>query len=342
MARVAVVVGLLVLVVATGCLTAEPTGTAPTETPEQTVPFELPDRTVDRAQNPWGAEPIEVVVETPEDVETDIHPEVMRTLTYWENTIDPGQRYRPEFRLVSESDDPDVRVEVVKAVDGCGVHEDSVALGCAPIVPENATVTDDVTVQVRAGQSPETARAILKHEFGHLLGYEHGEGPEDVMAENLSARAPGNMSDAVDRTYPWASDTLSVAVVAEDGTPGLARERVRRALDYYERGGDGTVVSPPTFEMVFDPADADVVVELRDSVTDCDVSGREASCARWDGPDVDDDGEPEYLTDAHIVVGSDGHRYAGWHVGYWLGWSMGTDGVPDPFLSNEPEPAGDW
>ncbi|MFB6270646.1 MAG: hypothetical protein ABEH83_11915, partial [Halobacterium sp.] len=302
MARAALVVGVLVLVVASGCLTADPAGTPQAEQPSTTVPFEVPERSIERQQNPWGGEPIEVVVDNPSGLDTDVHPEVGAALHYWESRIDPGKRYAPEFRMVDHTDDPEIRVEVVKTIDGCGVHEDDVALGCAPVIPENATVTDPVTVQVRAGHSRAVVREILKHEFGHVLGYRHGEGPGSVMAGNLSARSPENVTDAVNRRFPWASDALDVAVVSTNGSAEREREQVRRALDYYERGADGTVGAPPTFELVDDPADADIVVELRDSVTDCRVVGRESSCAHWDGPDVDSDDAPEYLTRARIVV----------------------------------------
>lgn len=342
MSRAALVVGILVLVVASGCLTADPAGTGQAEPSTTDAPFEMPDRSIERQQNPWGVEPIEVVVENPSGLDTDIHPEVMQALNYWEDEIDPGKRYQPDFRMVSESEHPEIRVEVVKTIDGCGVHEDSVALGCAPVIPQNATVTDPVTVQVRAGHSPDVMREILKHEFGHVLGYSHYEGPENVMAGDLSSRAPDEVTDAVDRRFPWASDALDVAVVAEAGSEAEVRERVRRALTYYEHGADGTVVAPPTFELVDDPEEADIVVELRDSVTDCDVVGRQSSCAHWDGPDVDRDEAPEYLTDAHIVIGSGGHEYAGWHVGYWLGWSLWTNGVPDPFLTDTQKPPHKW
>jgi hypothetical protein len=341
MARAALAVGLVVLVVASGCLTAEPAGTGPAETTSAAVPFEMPDRTVEHNRNPWSAGPITVVVEDTARMDRNIHPQVMKTLRYWEEAIDPGQRYAPEFHLVSESDSPDVRVEIVQTVEGCGVHDDDVALGCAPIIPTNASVTDVVTVQVRAGHSPETTRAILKHEFGHVLGYRHGEGPDNVMAEDLAARSPENVANASSRAYPWASKTLDVTIVADE--PAIEeRQRVEDALEYYERGADGTVASPPRFSMVSDPEDADVVVDLQDSVADCDVVGSQSSCAKWDGPDVDDDGAPEYITDARIVVGSDGHDRAGWHVGYWLGRSLWTHGVPNPFWTDRQPPANSW
>lgn len=342
MARAVVAVAVLALVVTTGCLTVEPVGTEPVEPAETTAaPFTVPDRTVDRTTSPWGPGPITVAVADRVGWERDVRPEVRETLEFWEHAVYSGDRYRPEFEVVEDGDGADVRVEVVAVVERCRVHEDDVAVGCAPVVPTNATVTDGVTVQVRAGHAPATTRRILRHEFGHVLGFRHGEGPGDVMAGNLSARASDDVVDAADRAYPWASDALQVAVDAE-GEPGeAARERVNRAVAYYERGANGTVANPPAFEIVEDAADADVVVALRESV-DCDVYGAATSCADWDGPDVDDDGAPEYYTDGRVVVAADGHDRAGWHLGYWLGRSLWTDGVPEPFRTSDKPPASEW
>jgi hypothetical protein len=343
MARVLPVLAVLALVVAAGCLTAEPAAVGPDSPTEPTAdaPFTVPDRTVDRTTNPWGPGPITVVVDDHTGATRDVRPAVRETLTFWENAVYPGNRYRPEFELVEGNESADVRVAIEAAIERCSVHEDDVALGCAPVVPTNATVTDEVTVQVRAGHTPATMRTILKHEFGHVLGFRHGEGPGDVMAPNLSSRVDSDVANAAARTYSWASDTLQVAVVSDTTTTDAARERVREAVGYYERGADGTVALPPEFEVVDDPENADVVVALEESV-DCDVLGVDSSCAHWDGPDVDDDGVPEYYTDVRVTVAPDGHDRAGWHAGYWLGKSLWTNGVPGPFRTNEHPPAGTW
>ncbi len=342
MARGVVALAVLALVVSAGCLTVQPVRTDPIEPTETTTeaPFEVPDRTVDRETSPWGPGPVTVAVDDRVGWELDVRPELRETLAFWEHAVYPGGRYRPEFEVVENASDADVRVEVVAAVERCRVHEDDVALGCAPVVPTNATVTDSATVQVRAGHAPGTTKRILKHEFGHVLGFRHGEGPQKVMARNLSARAPDDVADGADRTYPWASTTLQVAVDAEDGA-AAAREQVRAAAAYYERGANDTVANPPTVEVVEDAADADVVVSLRESV-DCDVYGAATSCADWDGPDVDDDGAPEYFTDGRVVVAADGHDRAGWHLGYWLGRTLWTNGVPAPFRTSDHPRAETW
>ncbi|WP_336035220.1 hypothetical protein [Halobacterium yunchengense] len=346
MPRAALVVGVLALVVASGCLTTTPadaTVDEPSAEPTD-APYELRQPDVEDARNPWGVSEIDVVVDDEASMDRSVVPEVMKATRYWEEAIDPGQRYAPEFDVVAHSDSPEVRVEVVRTVEDCGVHEDSVGLGCAPVIPTNATVTEEpVTVQVRAGHSPETTLAILKHEFGHVLGYRHGEGPGDVMARNLSAAAPGEVTDAFERDYPWASASLSVAVVGDGGVDADVRDRVAQATAYYERGADGTVSAPPAFELVADRADADVVVEVSDNETvACSGVSPANSCAEWTGPDVDGDGDEEYYTGGRIVVGSGERNRVGWHVGYWLGRTLWTNGVPEPFLTPDQRPVEHW
>jgi hypothetical protein len=308
------------------------------------APYELRQPDVDDARNPWGVSELEVVVADEAGMDRSVVPEVMKATTFWERTIDPGQRYEPEFEVVADTESPEIRVEVVQTVEGCGVHDDSVGLGCAPVVPTDATVTDEpVTIRVRAGHSPETTLAILKHEFGHVLGYRHGEGPGDVMSHNINATAPGDVVDAADRDYPWGSTSLSVAVVGDESVNADVRDRVAQATAYYERGADGAVPAPPEFELVSNHADADVVVEISDNETvECSGVSPASSCAEWTGPDVDGDGHEEYYTSGHIVVGRTSANRAGWHTGYWLGRTLWTTGVPDPFLTPDARPVETW
>lgn len=345
MARPAFVVGVLVLVVASGCLTANPSSPESTEPTTVDVPYD--DRQVDpnARQNPWRTSEITVVVEDEIGASRNIAPEVMKTLRYWEHNADANASYAPEYRLRSQADDPEIRVEIVRVVDGCDIHDERVALGCAPVLDRNTVVDGTVTVQVRAGHTRAATREILKHEFGHTLGYRHGDGSSDVMNGDFSSQVPDDMLDAKARKYPWSSDELSVAVTSDDGLTATQRERVQSALEYYERGAAGTVSYPPSFELVDRPADADVVLALRENVSDCDIVGPDSSCATWDGPDVDDDSTPEYYTGARIVVESAAHDRPGWHLGYWLGYSLWTDGIPRPFqtgLAGEKAPATTW
>ena len=350
MTRRVLALGLVALVVASGCLTAEPVGSGPADTPTVDTPtgevrYEQRSQSKpphDEYDNPWGTNRVEVVVDNVAGMERNIHPEVMKTLAYWEDRTDFDSPHNPEFRLVSQSDDPEIRVAVVRTVDGCGVHEDNVALGCAPVLSRNETMDGAVTVRVRAGHTPETTLAILKHEFGHTIGYRHGEGPDETMAKNLTARAPENITDARDRTFPWSSETLTVAVEADGKVSDTQHERLQRAFTYYERGAGGVVRVPPSFELVENPEEAHVVVSLQESAGDCPTNGPASSCAYWDGPDVDEDPAPEYYTKAHVVVGGEARKLPGWHVGYWLGQSLWTNGVPKPFQTTERSPATTW
>jgi hypothetical protein len=345
MARRGLVLGLLALVVLSGCLTSQPAAPEPVANPGVDLAYDdrsVSDPPYDAYDNPWRADEIVVVVADRAGMERNVAPDVMKTLHYWEEHAGPDAAYEPEYRLFGEHPEPDIRVELVQTVDGCGVHEDAVALGCAPVLTENSTVDGTTRVRVRSGHAPETMEAILKHEFGHTLGYEHSDESPPVMSANLSARAPEDVVDASHRRYPWASKSLEVSVQSEDGLTETQRERLRSALRFYERGAEGAVSDPPSIELVAEPSAADVVVAFTEQVSECSVRGPEASCARWEGPSVDDDPAPEYYTGARVVVGSEGHDRPGWHVGYWLGKSLWTAQVPQPYYGPDKPPATTW
>jgi hypothetical protein len=350
-AAAAVVVAAVVLtVLAAGCLTSQPAAPEPVENPGVDLPYD--DRTVSEPpsevyDNPWRTEEIVVTVDHRAG-ERNVVPDVMRTVRYWEHEADRDAAYDPEYRVVSEHPEPDLRVAVVRTVEGCGVHADKVALGCAPVLEADSSVEGTVTVQVRAGHSSNTTEAILKHEFGHTLGYEHGDAHdgdhEAVMTENLTAQADGDVVDASNRTYPWASKTLSVAVAGGDSLRDTQRDRLETAARFLSTGADGAIRNPPSVTVTDDPTEADVVVAFEENATCEDGHGSEpaGSCVDWLGPDVDDDGAPEYYTGARIVVGEGGHAKPGWHVGYWVGDTLWTDRVPAPFHGWEHPPATTW
>lgn len=351
MARAVAVLAVLVVVVLTaGCLTSQPAAPEPVENPGVDLPYD--DRTISEPpsrvyDNPWGTEEIVVTVDHRAG-ERNVVPDVMRTVRYWENAAGREAAYDPEYRVVSESPEPDVRVVVVRTVEGCGVHEDEVALGCAPVLDEESTVDGTVTVQVRAGHASNTTEAILKHEFGHTLGYEHGDAQGGdqggVMTRNISAQTDGDVVDATNRTYPWASETLSVAVADGDSLRDTQRKRLETAARFLSTGADGAIRDPPSVTVTNSPADADVVVAFEENAS-CGggYDGEPASsCVDWRGADVDDDDAFEYYTGARVVVGESGQETPGWHVGFWLGDTLWTDHVPSPFYGWDRPPATTW
>lgn len=349
MARTGRVLAVLALVVAAGCLTAQPAAPEPVENPSVDLPYD--DRTVGEPpsvvyDNPWRTDEIVVTVDHRGGGDRNVVSDVMRTVQYWENraTKDADAAYEPDYRVVSEHDEPDLRVAVVRTVEGCGVHEDAVALGCTRVLTEDSRVEGTVTVQVRGGHAPNTTEAVLKHEFGHTLGYQHGDEPTAVMSANLSARAPANIVDADERPYPWASETLSVAVSDNASLRDSQRDRLVAAASFLSSGADDTIRRPPPVTVAEDPDSADVVVSFRaDAVCESADSGEPASsCVDWDGPDVDDDGTPEYYTGADVVLGEGAHERPGWHVGYWVGQTLWADRVPAPFYGWEHPPATEW
>ena len=350
MARAVSALAVLVVVLAAGCLTGQPAAPEPVENPGVDLPYD--DRTISEPpsvvyDNPWATDEIVVTVDHRAG-DRNVVPDVMRTVRYWENEATREAAYDPDYRVVSEHPEPDLRVAVVRTVEGCGVHEDDVALGCARVLDEESQVDGTVTVQVRAGHASDTTEAILKHEFGHTLGYEHGDAPigghEAVMTANLSAQTNADVVDAANRTYPWASETLSVAVAEGDSLRDVQRERLETAARFLSEGAAGAIHDPPSVTVTERPSDADVVVAFEENASCAGDYGGEpaASCVDWRGPDVDDDETPEYYTGARVVVGEAGHEKPGWHVGFWLGDTLWTDRVPAPFYGWDRPAATTW
>ncbi|WP_254542793.1 matrixin [Halomarina pelagica] len=273
------------------------------------------------SSSPWGEETLTVALRYDASTDRDFAPLVSRALAYWEAHAAEYAGYAVDYRLVPDAADPDVVVTVVEEIPDCGTEEH--AAGCAPHVTRGP-VERPVRVQVRTGFSDASTVQVLKHEFGHILGLDHGDPPLGVMtARSELTTLP--RPNATERAFPWNHTTLSVAVDLA-AVPASERDAVRRqidaALDYYDRGADGTVPENVSFEYVASPERADVAIRFTER-SPCHEGP--ASCGTLSGPDPDGDGAMETYTDLTITLtGIDADAVA-WHVARWLGTGFGFD-----------------
>jgi hypothetical protein len=267
------------------------------------------------ADNPWKQAELTVAIETEGD--RDYRPLVRAALDYWEEHSERYAGYPLSYRLDPDADDPDLVVAFVPDVTDCGNEKH--AAGCAPVLTSSNQIDRPERVRIRTGLSDASTVSVLKHEFGHTLGLVHGDAPTDVMqARSNLTTTP--QPDAAEREVPWANDTLRV-FVDYDGVPSrdrdVAREQVREALDYYDRGADGTVSERVSFVPTSNRTAADVVVNF-----DPDACGPgNVSCGKLFWIDPDGDGAPETYTRLEVTVDGDdldAEAY-GWHVARWLG-----------------------
>lgn len=290
----------------------------------------VPSDHVDAASD--DATELVVAVDVPADApagryETDVG----NASTYWTSHAEQYLDRQVAFTVDPDAADPDLVVSVVDEIERCGLENHTA--GCAPVVGRPATVSDPIEVRVRSGLAPGSTRLVLKHEFGHVMGLEHDDPPQSVMASHvILATTP--KPNATRRAVPWASSNLSLAADLDDVPRSDrvdVRRQIRHAIDYYNDGADGTVPSNVTVTLVDDPDAADVSVEFRSTLPCGDGAG---SCSMITGTDPDRDGAKERYTSVEIFLSGVETDVVGWHVGRWLGTALGAadeDDLPPPF-----------
>jgi len=309
-----------------------------TATPNTTTATTVPTTDGEQAvENPWGKQTVTVAVRNEVNQSRTLDPLVDQTLAYWNDEGSEYANYNVTFVRATDGRDPDIVVELVGQITECEDEDTDSTVGCAPLLDQQDVPEDPARVEVVAGYSNESTETILRHEFGHVLGIEHGEEPMPTMKAISSFRYL-SQPDLADRAVPWQNSTLAVHVDVST-LPGHdredAREQVRHALEYYESGADGAVPSNVSFQRTSNRSAADVRISFPDDAFDCgDERLREGSCGYSWVYDTDTDDAPEYFADYEIRVRGLDTDAIGWHVGYWLSDAMGLgeDGRPAPFV----------
>lgn len=318
--------------------TTTTTSTTTTTTEKTTTATTKTTTEKENVANPWGKQNVTVAVWNSVNQSRDVTPLVNRTLDYWNGDASEYGRYNVTFVPTMSIQDADILVKFVGQIAECGYDVDlDSTVGCAPIYDEYSTPAHPVEIEVVAGYSDESTTQILKHEFGHVLGIEHGEEPLPLM-EPTSHHEYLSQTDLGDRAVPWRNDTLSVHVDVST-LPGHdrddAREQIRHALDYYESGADGAVPDNVSFVQTSNRPAADVQIRFPDDPFDCAGERvRDGSCGSSWIYDTDTDDAPEYFASYEIRVRGIDPDAIGWHVGYWLSEAMGLseDELPEPFV----------
>jgi hypothetical protein len=305
--------------------TATRTARSPTTTEERAV------------ENPWGKQRVTVAVRNTANQSRNFAPLVGQTLAYWIGDGGEYAAYNVTFVRATNVHDADIVVELVEQIPECDGEDTESTVGCAPLLDSRYAPEDPASVEVVAGYSNESTRTILRHEFGHVLGIEHGAEPMPTMRA-ISSLTYLSQPDLADRAVPWRNSTLAVHVDVSS-LPGHdreeAREQVQHALDYYESGADGAVPSNVSFVRASNGSAADVRISIPDDAFDCGGERlREGSCGDFRVYDTDTDDAPEYFAEYDVRVRGLETDAIGWHVGYWLSSAMGLgeDELPSPFV----------
>lgn len=284
--------------------------------------------------NPWGTTELHVAITTQEGAVTDAQREaVAGAVDYWNQNADAYGEYEVTFTVDQDEPDPEVIVSFVSGIDRCGPNEhDAIVLACGPQYDEGSKADVPATIRVRDGRSADALTTSVKHEFGHLLGLDHGEGPMPLMAERHSMEPRESVLDATDRFNPWHRSTLTVAVVQDGSYDQQAlRSHAKEAMRFYERGPPGWDGPTPEFRLVRDPQRADITLRVTHADA-CEMGG--GYCWTVSGEQLDDDPALEYYTGFEVTFGDLESRYLSWYTGRALGYALGAENeseLPDTF-----------
>ena len=134
--------------------------------------------------NPWQENPVVVTAEYESNDMQDYTAELKATVNYWNANDAKYGNYTANFTYVEDAENPDVTVTFVDEIDSCGVNVAVLTefTGCSPILDDESE-EEHTEVEILAERPEYDVEETLKHEWGHLLGIEHGEEPMPLMSE---------------------------------------------------------------------------------------------------------------------------------------------------------------
>lgn len=261
--------------------------------------------------NPFGKENLTVLLNHSAD-DRDMVPVVTQSLSYWENNSEEYAGYPISFELDKNTSDPDIEIVFVPSIDVCGlVATTTTTMGCAP-VNNGSAVPETSTIRIAADHTQHTTQETVQHELGHALGLTHGDAPQEIMAETAD-------------TGRLRSDA-TVYVDRQAGAPHTVEREVDRALSFLEDGADGSINASPSFDVVDERSDADIIIEITADETACGPG--HSSCLGSADRSGYQDQDVIVLTDVKPET-------IGWNIAYHLiAPRVDRGGMPEDFGSD--------
>ena len=147
--------------------------------------------------HPWNHSPITVYIDNknvPPHYSPTYYTQVEKALNYWEQGGNGKLLYTPFFEIV-DSENADIRIRWVENLQKDQGAPPGVVGYTIPRIVNGRFVRVDIVLEVGSYQGMEwiqygdaTMLAIAKHEFGHSLGLEHSNDPQDIMYPTYEQR----------------------------------------------------------------------------------------------------------------------------------------------------------
>lgn len=288
--------------------------------------------------NPWGKQELTVAIDSrARNTTAAQRAAVAEAARYWNENHEAYSEYEVEFVVEPTAERADVRVSFVSYIDTCGdLDGGAVTLACAPMYEGGEPADVPTTVWVRNDRPREALASSVKHEFGHLLGIDHGEDPMPLMQERSRFEPRPVVRNASKRASPWHESVITVAIVQDGGYDRrVLRAHVREALSFYEQEPTDWDRPTPSFRIVEDPSRADI--RLRVTHEDaCEVGG--GYCWSVTGEQLDRDAALEYYTRFEATFGDLDPTYLSWYAGRVIGYALGAEDeseLPSTFAQPE-------
>lgn len=287
-----------------------------------------------RYLNPWPfTDPVVVNVTNEVNESRAFAPLVQAAIDWWAGRPPTERNYTATFVVRPNAPVADVQVRLVRDIESCGIEDHARILGCADLLNESTLARANVTVLIKAGYTDESTLTTLKHEFGHIYGRRHGQAPMPVMNETQPTARLWPMPNASDRPFAWNRSTLTVFVAAGGSVDAdAAWADIEPAFGYYERGADGWLTHPVTFERTTRRSSADIVVRVTDDPV-CGFEHGGVCDIAIDGVNLDSDPAYERYTHETFVVTTTDRTSRAWMTAFALGFVLGAsdqDELPEP------------